>query len=113
MYIVAMALPICVGDARSVVHAVNVGELNPQDMPKNIPEKMTVMELNGSTIKNIEAIKKMDEINTTGIRPYWSEDLAKNTRTPIDDKVNMVKYRPLLCHPIIFEISGTKVTITP
>ena len=25
----------------------------------------------------------------------------------------MVKYRPLLCHPIIFEMSGTKVTITP
>ena len=91
MYMVAMALPICVGDARSVVHAVSVGELNPQDMPKNIPEKMTVMELNGSTIKNIEAIKKMDEINNTGIRPYWSEDFAKNTRTPMEDIVNMVK----------------------
>lgn len=113
MYIVAIALPICVGEARSVVHAVKVGELNPQEIPKNIPDKMTVIELKGSTIRNIEAIKKKDEINNTGIRPYWSEDLAKNTRTPIEDKVKMVKYRPLLCHPIIFEMSGTNVTITP
>jgi hypothetical protein len=67
---VAIALPMCMGDARSVVHAVKVGELNPQDMPKNIPEKMTLMELKGSSIKNIEAIKKMDEIINTGILPY-------------------------------------------
>ena len=91
MYIVAIALPICVGDARSVVHAVNVGELNPHEMPKNIPDKITVMELKGSTIKNIEAIKKKDEINKTGILPYWSDDFAKNTRTPMEDIVNMEK----------------------
>ena len=113
MYMVAIALPICKGDARSVVQAVKVGELNPHEMPKNIPDKMTVMELKGSTIKNIEAIKKKDEINNIGIRPYWSEDFAKNTRTPMEDIVNMVKYRPLLCQPIIFEMSGTNVTITP
>ena len=113
MYMVAIALPMCIGEARSVVHAVKVGELNPHDMPKNIPDKITVIELNGSTIKNMEAIKKKDEMIKMGIRPYWSEDFAKNTRTQIDDKVNMVKYRPLLFHPIIFEISGTKVTITP
>ena len=70
MYMVAIALPICKGDARSVVQAVKVGELNPHEMPKNIPDKMTVMELNGSTIRNIEAIKKKDEINNIGIRPY-------------------------------------------
>ena len=91
MYIVAIALPICVGDARSVVHAVNVGELNPQDMPKKIPDIMTVIELKGSTIKNIETIKKKDEINKTGILPYWSDDFAKNTRTPMEDIVNMEK----------------------
>lgn len=113
MYMVAIALPTCVDEARSVVQAVKVGELNPHEMPKNIPDKITVIELKGSTIKNMEAIKKKDEINKTGIRPYWSDDLAKNTRTQIDAKVNMVKYRPLLFQPIIFEMSGTKVTITP
>ena len=91
MYMVAIALPICKGDARSVVQAVKVGELNPHEMPKNIPDNMTVMELNGSTIRNIEAIKKKDEINKTGILPYWSDDFAKNTRTPMEDIVNMEK----------------------
>jgi hypothetical protein len=104
---------MCAGEAKSVVHAVKVGELNPQEIPKQIPDKMTVSELSGKTIKNMEAIKKKEEIINTGIRPYWSDDLAKNTRTPIDEMVNMVKYRPLLCQPIILEISGTKVTMTP
>jgi len=104
---------MCVGVAKSVVQAVKVGELNPHEIPNRIPELITVSELNGRTIINMDAIKKKDEINNTGILPYWSDDFAKKTRTPMDDMVNMVKYRPLLCQPIIFEMSGTKVTITP
>lgn len=113
IYIVAIALPIWVGVAKSVVHAVKVGELNPHEIPNRIPEVMTVIELNGSTIINIAAIKKKEEIKSTGIRPYRSDDFAKKTRTPMEDIVNMVKYKPLLCQPIILEMSGTNVTITP
>ena len=70
IYIVAIALPIWVGVAKSVVHAVKVGELNPHEIPKSTPEVITVSEFNGKTIINIEAIKKKEEIKSTGIRPY-------------------------------------------